>query len=91
MKQALLTRIQSIYILCLISLMVGFGRIISTIAYKVNDSNVKSRIFSYNLTLILSGLAVFLATFVCDTSFSFAMFAITFGGFCGTTKKIIIS
>ena len=59
--------------------MMGFGRIISTIVYKVNESNAKGRIFAYNLTSILTGLCLIVATFLCDTVFSCAMFAIVFG------------
>ena len=59
--------------------MAGFGRIISTIVYKVNESNAKNRIFSYVLTLLLIGGSLIVSTFLCDTVFSFAMFAIAFG------------
>lgn len=73
------SRTQSIYVLCLIGLTMGFGRVISTISYKVNESNAKSRLFAYVLTLLLIGTCVFVATILCDTLFSFSMFAITFG------------
>lgn len=78
-----LTYTQSIYILSLIGLMAGFGRIISTISYKVNESNAKSRIFAYVLTLIINGICVLSSTFLCDTVFSFSMFAIIFGTLFG--------
>lgn len=59
--------------------MQGLGRIISTIIYKVNESNAKSRIFAHDLTLILAGCSVLLSTVLCDTLFSCSMFAIAFG------------
>lgn len=74
---------QSVYVLCLIGLMSGLGRIVSTISYKVNESNAKSRIFAYVLTLILIASCLFSATVLCDTVFSFSMFAITFGMLIG--------
>jgi hypothetical protein len=66
-------------VLSLIGFMGGLGRLVSTLSYKVNESNAKSRIFAYTLTVLLTGASVFVCTVLCDTVFSFAMFAITFG------------
>lgn len=74
-----LTRLQSIYVLALLGLMVGIGRLVSTVAYKVNTSNAKSRIFAYVLTVLLNGICVLSATLLCDTFFSFSMLALTVG------------
>jgi hypothetical protein len=76
-------RPQSVYVLCLIGIMTGIGRVLSTIVYKVNHSNAKNRIFAYELTLIFSAITVCVSVFLCDTLFSFAMFAITFGVLVG--------
>lgn len=74
-----LAKIQSIYVLCLIGLSCGLGRIVSTISYKVNESHSKGRIFAYVLTLFLSSCFLFSSVFLCTTLFSFSMFAIAFG------------
>lgn len=74
-----LTRLQSIYVLALLGFMVGIGRLVSTVTYKVNTSNAKSRIFAYVLTVLLDGVCVLSSTLLCDTFFSFCMLAITLG------------
>ena len=78
-----ISKIQSLYILGLIGVSQGLGRIISTIIYKVNESNPKSRIFAHDLTLILAGLSVLMSTVLCDTPFSCCVFAIAFGSLFG--------
>ncbi|CAF0838666.1 unnamed protein product [Brachionus calyciflorus] len=78
-RQFGMTKLESIYILCLIGLTCGLGRVVSTISYKVNESNSKSRIFAYVLTLFLNAGCVYASRFLCDTLFSFSMFAIVFG------------
>ena len=88
-----LTRLQSLYILCLIGLTTGIGRILSIIVYKVNKSNAKNRIFSYELTLIFTGLVLLTLIFLCDTLFSFSMFAIAYGlliGFNLNLRSLLI-
>ena len=80
-----ITRMESIYFLSLIGFMMGIGRIISLIAYRVNESNAKNRIFSYTLTLFLSGLTLICSTYLCDTLFSFTVFSIFFGVVLGKT------
>jgi MFS family permease len=88
-----LTRLQSLYILSIIGLSTGIGRILSIIVYKVNKSNAKNRIFSYELTLIFTGLVLLTLIFLCDTLFSFSMFAITFGlliGFNLNLRSLLI-
>lgn len=78
-----LAKLESTYILCLIGLSCGLGRIVSTISYKVNESNAKGRIFAYILTLFLSSGVLFISVFLCTTLFSFSMFAMAFGIFIG--------
>ncbi|RNA15732.1 Monocarboxylate transporter 7, partial [Brachionus plicatilis] len=78
-----LAKLQSTYVLCLIGLSCGLGRIVSTISYKVNESNARGRIFAYVLTLFLISGALFVSVFLCTTLFSFSMFGIAFGIFLG--------
>ncbi len=66
-------------VLALMGLMVGFGRFVSTLSYKVNESNPKSRVFAYTLSVLMTGVCVLVSTVLCDSVFSFAMFAISFG------------
>ena len=78
-----LIRIHGIYMLSMIGIMIGFGRIISVVSYRVNKSDSKSRIFAYVLTLILAGLSLICSIFLCDTVFSFVIFSISFGFLSG--------
>jgi hypothetical protein len=78
-SQGKVSKTESVYFLSMVGLMIGIGRIISSITYKVNVSNAKNRIFSYNLTLILSGLTLISSTYLCDTLFSFTFFSTMFG------------
>lgn len=86
-----LDRLQSVYIIGLIGFMCGLGRIVSTISYKVNPSNSKSRIFAYILTVIVNGACVLSSTVLCDSFFSFSMFAICFGLLIGVHFFSVIS
>lgn len=83
-----ITRDQSIQVLGLLGLACGLGRLVSTVAYKVNASNVKSRIFAYVLTVLLAGIVILSSTLLCDTYFSFCMFAITFGVLTGISLTL---
>ena len=85
-SQEKISKTESIYFLSLIALMIGLGRVVSLTAYRVNESNAKNRIFSYNLTLILSGLTLISSTYLCDTLFSFTVFSTMFGFLLGKMK-----
>lgn len=79
---------QSLYILFLIILMQGLGRIFSTLLFKCNESSAKGRIFTYNLSLICLGLIVLCSTVLCDTVFSLTMFAIIYGSLHGFNSNL---
>ncbi len=74
---------QTIYLLFLIVFIQGLSRLFAIILFRCNESTIKSRIFTYNLTLVLMGLSVLAANIICDTVFSLTMFAIVFGSLYG--------
>ena len=80
--------LQATFVLALIGFMGGVGRLVSTLAYKVNESNSKSRIFAYISCLFMAGTTILVSTVLCDTVFSFAMFAIIFGLFSGFSLNL---
>ena len=83
-----MTRAQSVYLVCVVGFMTGVGRIVSLIVYKVNESNPKNRVFSYTLTLLLNGVNLIVATYLCDTVFSFMVFAAAFGALIGKNTNV---
>ncbi len=50
--------------------------------YKSNNEHPKNRMFAYNLSIILTGLLIFMSNF-CATLFTFTLFAMAFGGLLG--------
>ena len=85
-KKQSIPRNEAIYVFFLLILVQGFGRVFSTLMFKCNESTVKGRVYTYNLSLVCLGIATMSSTFLCDTVFSLTMFAIVFGSLYGELR-----